>query len=204
MLDVLTCEQGSDEWFEARLGIPTASMFATVMAKGKGGAASKTRTTYLHKLAGEIITGKPMDSISNAHTERGHEQEPEARSLYSFISDAEVQQIGFLRGDRCGASPDGLVGDGGALEIKTKLPHLMVDCIVRDVFPTEHRAQCQGVLFVSGRDWIDLAVYCPGFPLFVKRADRDPDYIENMAGEIARFNDDLDAIVERVRKYGSL
>lgn len=201
MVDVLHCQQGTEEWHKARLGIPTASMFATVMAKGQSGADSKTRTTYLHKLAGEIITGQPMVTFTNHHMERGHEQENEARSLYAFIADSEVTEVGFLRADRCGASPDGLVGEAGLVEIKTALPHIMVDRILKDTFPAEHKAQCQGALMVSGREWIDIAVYCPGFPLFAKRATRDAEYIDRLADEIDTFNRDLDAIVDRIRSY---
>ena len=75
-MQILTCDQGSEEWFAARMGIPTASQFATVMAKGRSGGDSKTRATYMRKLAGEVLTGKPMDSFCNAHTDRGHAGAP--------------------------------------------------------------------------------------------------------------------------------
>src|SRR4051812_4435301 len=108
-MEILNMDQGSPEWFAARAGIPTASMFATVMASGKNGGESKGRRTYMLKLAGEIITGEPMDNYSNGHMERGHVMEPEARDLYSFMTDAEPELVGFIRNGRKGASPDSLI-----------------------------------------------------------------------------------------------
>lgn len=204
MLDVLDIEQGSDEWLQARAGVVTASRLKDVMAKSPGGKApGKTRTTYMHQLAGEIITGQPMETFKNAHMERGHEQEGEARDLYSFIRDVDPVQVGFVKDGRVGCSPDSLVGDDGALEIKTQLPHLMVDTITRDRFLPEHVKQCQGVLMVTGRKWIDLAVFCPSFPLFMKRAERDEELITEMRDELARFIAELDETVAKVRAYGA-
>lgn len=201
-MEIVTCDQGTDEWFRARMGIPTASEFATVMAKGRSGGDSKTRQTYLYKLAGEVITGEPMESFSNAHTERGHALEQEARNLYAFMVDAECERVGFIRSGRKGASPDSLIGGAGMVEIKTKLPHLMIETILRGEFPPEHKAQCQGQLWVAEREWIDIAVYWPGMPLFVTRAVRDEPYIRELSSAVDQFNAELDMIVDRVRAYG--
>ena len=95
MMLIREMEQGTPEWFAVRMGLPTASQFATIMAKGRSGGDSKTRQTYLYKLAGEILTGDPMDSFSNHHMERGHEMEPEARRYYAFMHDVEPQQVGM-------------------------------------------------------------------------------------------------------------
>ena len=151
--EIFDCEQNGTEWLECRRGIPTASMFATVLAKGKDGGASKTRRDYLYKLAGEVITGQLTEGHSNAHMERGHAMEPEARSAYAFMYDHDPQLVGFIRNGRAGASPDSLIGDAGLLEIKTKLPHLMIEAMFRDDMPPEHRAQVQGQLWISEREW---------------------------------------------------
>lgn len=201
-MEIVTCDQGTEEWFRARMGIPTASEFATVMAKGRSGGDSKTRQTYLYKLAGEIITGKPMESFSNAHMERGHAMEDEARTLYQFMADVDCERVGFIRSGRKGASPDSLVGTTGMVEIKTKLPHLMIETLLRGEFPPEHKAQCQGQLWVAEREWIDIAVYWPGMPLFVTRATRDEAYIRDLSEAVDTFNAELDMIVDRVRAYG--
>lgn len=199
---IIECEQGTDAWYEARRGVVTASMFADVLAKGKGTAESKTRRRYLLQLAGERLTGVPAEPYSNVHLERGKEMEPEARDMYAFAHDAPLTRVGFILNGRAGCSPDALVGDDGALEIKTALPHILIDYLIRDEFPPEHKAQTQGVLWVTGRRWIDLAVYWPGLPLFVKRASRDEAYIADLALAVDAFNAELDETVERVRRYG--
>ena len=202
MIQIIDCEQGTPEWFAARLGIPTASEFSTVLASGKAGAESKMRRTYMLKLAGEIITGEPMERISNAAMERGHEMEPDARNLYALVHDADPELIGFIRNGQKGCSPDALIGANGLLEIKTKAPHLHIDALIRDSFPAEHVAQCQGALWVSEREWIDLAVYWPKLPLFVKRAYRDEAYIARLSDAVDAFNGELSALVEQVSRYG--
>lgn len=202
MMQIFDCEQGTEAWFECRKGIPTASMFMTVMAKGREGGASLTRKTYLYKLAGEIITGEPMENYSNDHMERGKAMEAEARDLYAFMTDLIPQQVGFIRNGSKGCSPDSLIGSDGVLEVKSKLPHLTIECLLRGEFPAEHKAQCQGALWVTEREWVDIAVYWKGLPLFIKRAGREADYIQRLSNAVDEFNDELAAIVERVKRYG--
>ena len=200
MIEVFDCEQGSDAWFRARLGIPTASEFHTVLAKGKDGGASVTRKTYMLKLAGEIITGEPMENYSNAYMARGNEMEDEARSFYTFMTGTDVKRVGFVRNGNTGCSPDGLIDANGMHEIKTKAPHLFIECALRDSFPPEHKAQCQGGLWVAEREWIDLTVYWPKMPGLTIRSYRDEPYIRDLAAAVEKFNSELADTVERVRK----
>ncbi|MGJ4997274.1 hypothetical protein ACQR0Z_22820 [Bradyrhizobium sp. HKCCYLS3077] len=88
------------------------------------------------------------------------------------------------------------------MEIKTKLPHLLAELILKDEFPAEHKAQVQGTLWLSGREWWDISVYWPGMPQFVKRAYRDEPYIQRLVVEVERFNAELDEIVTQIRKRG--
>ena len=199
-VEVIDCEQGSPEWFQARLGLPTASKFHTVMASGRGGAESKTRLDYMCDLAGEIITGNPTESYTNQFMERGKEQEADARKLYSFQHDAELTQVGFVRNGTKGCSPDSLIGTNGALEIKTTLARLLIKIMMRGDYPPEHKAQCQGTLWVTEREWIDIAIYCPKMPLFVERIHRDEAYIKQIAGAVADFNIELREMVEKIRR----
>lgn len=201
-LVVIGCDQGSQAWHIARLGIPTASRFHTVLANGKDGGASLTRKTYLFELAGEVITGEPMESFTNSYMERGKVMEDEARNLYSFMKDVEPQRVGFILNGPKGCSPDALLGEDGVLEIKTKAAHLLGELILKDEFPPAHKAQCQGALWVAQREWVDIAAYYPGMPLFVKRAARDETYIAKLSSEVERFNAELATIVERIRRYG--
>lgn len=198
MIQILDFDQGSPEWRAARTGIPTASAFSDILAKGQG----LTRKTYMHKLAGEILTGEPAESYSNAHMERGKAMEDEARNMYAFLTDAEPQRVGFIRNGRKGCSPDSLLGASGGLEIKTRLPHLMVETLLKDEMPTEHRAQVQGSLWVAEREFWDFVAYWPKMPLFVKRIYRDDRFIADLAVAVDIFNAELDATVERIRRYG--
>jgi hypothetical protein len=198
MIERFDCEQCSPEWFAVRLGIPTTSEFHTVLAKGQG----IVRKTYMLKLAGEILTGEQAQSYSNDHMDRGKAMEAEARTLYAFMYDADTESVGFLRNGRKGWSPDSLIGDNGGLEIKTALPHILIDKLLKDDFPPEHKAQVQGGLWVGEREWIDLVIYWPKLPLFVKRAYRDDVYIKTLSDEVTRFNEELDAAVEKIKAHG--
>lgn len=187
--------QGSPEWYAARLGLATASEFGAILAKGQG----KMRRSYMLQLAGERVTGELADRYTNRHMERGRALEAEARDAYAFVYDAEPVQVGFVRNGDVGCSPDAFLGADGLLEIKTKLPGLMVDAITRDGIPPEHQAQVQGALWITGRDWLDLCCYWPGMPLCVRRVERDEPYIATLAEEVDRFNVELTALVERVQ-----
>lgn len=189
-------EQGSEEWLAVRGKIPTASQFHAVMAKGQG----KTRRTYMLKLIGQRITGQPAESFSNSHTDRGHKLEPEACSMYEFQSGNEVNHVAFILGDNdAGCSPDGLIGDDGMLEIKTKLPHLQIETLIADVLPSEHKAQVQGSLWVSGREWCDFVSYWPKLPPFIKRVYRDEKYIDELAESVKIFNEEMNELEQKIR-----
>jgi YqaJ-like viral recombinase domain len=189
VIEIFNCQQGTPEWFQCRLGIPTASEFHSVLAKGEG----KTRRTYMYKLIGEQLTGEVQDSFTTVHTERGKIMEAEARALVLFDY-PDVREIGFIRrpisplGSFVGCSPDALVGEDGLLEIKTKLPHLQIAVIREDRLPPEHVAQCQGALWVTGRKWIDFISYWPGLPLFGKRVYPDPEYFAVLEVGLTAFH----------------
>lgn len=202
MIQIIECEQGQPEWFQARLGIPTASMFATVMAVGAKGGKSLTRIAYLNKLVGEILTGDPMENYVSADMERGKLMEDEARDLYTFETGSEPQRVGFVRNGEKGASPDSLIGESGGLEIKSAAAHIQVARLLDGGLPSEHKAQVQGSLWVCEREWWDFCSYCPKLPLLRVRVYRDEDYIRKISEEVDRFNTELQMTVEFVRKYG--
>src|SRR6185312_1513417 len=203
MIEVFDCPQNSDEWYQCRCGVPTASMFDAVLAKGKSGGESLTRTRYLRNLAAEIITGQPGEQFTTPAMERGKAMEAEARALYAFAHEVEPELVGFIRNGDKGCSPDALIDASGMLEIKTRRGDLMIETLLRDEMPSEHKPQVQGALWVAEREWIDFVAFWPGLPLFVKRQHRDETYIDNLAAEIDRFNYELSEIVERVRQYGT-
>ena len=197
-VEIFDVEQGTDEWLALRAGLPTCSEFADVLAKGEG----KTRRAYLDKLAAEIVTGAPLETYRNAYMDRGKEQEAAARRAYELLTDNATARVGFVRNGRKGWSPDSLIGDSGALEIKTERADLLIATWRAGKFPAKHVAQCQGGLWVGEREWIDIAIYAPRMPLFVRRAFRDEAYIANLSREVDLFLEDLDATVEAVRRFG--
>src|SRR5882724_9785975 len=190
LLTIVDVEQGSPEWFAARKGMPTASVFSTVMASGKDGGTSITRTKLLHKLAGEIITDEPApEGYKNAAMEKGNALEAEARDSYARRRKVEVRQVGFVRNfsglKACGASPDGFVGFDGGLEIKivttseTLIPLLQKPTAT---MPPEHKAQIQGAMWVCERSWWDLTIYQHRLmPAVDVRVDRDEAYIKELS-----------------------
>lgn len=200
-LQIFDCEQGSPSWHACRLGIPTASMFATVMAQGRAkGSPSATRRTYMLKLIGERLTGECQEGFSNQHTERGHAMEPDARNLYAMARDADPVCVGFMRRGDVGASPDSLVGNDGLLEIKTKLPHLQLEVLLADELPSEHKAQVQGQLWVSGREWLDFVSYWPALPIFITRCYRDEPYIAQLSAAVDAFNAEMADTIAQIER----
>jgi hypothetical protein len=190
-------EQRSEEWFALRLGIPTASEFASIMAKGQG----RTRRGYLMRLAAERLTGELQEGYRNSHMQRGRDWEDDALDLYQFVHNIEVKRVGFIRimtaGGWSGCSPDGLVDPDGLVEVKTRLPALMIDAMLQDGPPGEYKPQVQGGLWISGRRWCDLVCFNPSMPLHVVRVERDEEYIATLADEVSKFTTELAAIEAR-------
>ncbi len=198
-MEIINCKQGSDEWYEARMGIPTASEFSTILSKGRGSAPSKVRQTYLCKLAGELITEEPVDHFESYDMKRGHEMEPHARKLYAAVTDTKPEVVGFVRNGGKGASPDALVGDEGMLEIKTKAPHLQIALLLDGDVPKWIIAQIQGQMWVCDREWNDFVSYWPGLPLFRVRVERDHAFIAKLRIEVDDFISDLLDLTHKIR-----
>lgn len=194
--------QGSDEWFEDRLGRVTASCFSDVMAKGQG----ITRLKYMRRVVAERLTGKPLDSYSNPDILRGQEQEPYARLEYESRTGNLVQEVGFIKHQTLlvGASPDGLIDSDGGMEIKSVKPTVQIDTIERGGCPYEHAAQVQGNLWVTGRVWWDFVSYSPDLPAHLKlhvfRVFRNEEYISNLEAEVMRFLDEAEEMYQRLIK----
>lgn len=206
---IIHCDQGSPEWFAARKGKPTASMFHAVMAQASGRAGTMpVRRRYLLNLASEIITGDPIQSYSNRHMERGSAMEPEARSALELISDLEVQPVGFIindglvKGKEVGASTDGLIGEKKILEIKTQEPHLLIERMLEGGETDEHKAQCQGGMWVTEREQCELAVFWPKLPIYRRTIKRDDAYIRKLEIALPIFWEELDEIVDQIKRYG--
>lgn len=170
-------EQNTDEWMNMRCGKITSSKLGCIMAN-YGKAFGNPAKDYALTIAIERVTGKKIPSgFSNAHTERGHEQEPIARSLYEDRDWVTVDNGGFFSSDNIGCSPDGLVGNSGLVEIKSVISKVHYECVRKKHFDTKYRWQLYGNLKFTGREWIDFISYCSEFPegqqLFIHRLYRD-------------------------------
>lgn len=196
--------QGSPEWHAARCGVVTASNFKAVLTGGSG----KTRRTYMYKLMGEITTGRVAPpSFESQAMQRGNDLEPEARDSYQDHTGHTVQEVGIAYLDqhkRVAASPDGLIGDEGGLEIKCPLPHTHEKYLVDRRIPKIYMPQVQGNLWVTGRKWWDFLSFAPEFPegrhIMLHRVHRDEAYIDRLSSEVLRFVEELDILVESHRK----
>ncbi len=192
------CQQGSPEWFAARLGKVTASNFADAIAGGQG----IVRKKLMIKLIAERMTGLPAESYSNKAMEHGTATEQEAREYYEALNGVSVRQVGFIERDEdTGASPDGLVGDDGTLEIKCPFPTTHIKYILANKMPAEYVKPLQGGLWVAERKWCDFMSYDPRVrqrPSFIVRVYRDEDYIKKLSINITMFITDMQKLMERL------
>ena len=195
MVDIYTYPQLSDAWFKIKLGVISTSHFSDVLAKGAG----KTRLGYMNKLYNEIVTGIHRETDCNADMRRGVEQEPMARKEYEFFTGNSVDQIGFAINGNMGCSTDGLIGNYGVLEIKSVLPSVQHETLLRNNMPPAHKAQVQGAMLVMECGWCDFVSYSPDVDkyLFVKRIYRDGPYIIKLQEALKIFHREL---MEKLRK----
>ena len=199
-MEIVDCIQGSEEWFLARVGKVTASRFSDVLAKGQG----KTRLSYMKRLRAEVLTGLPADTYSNSYMEWGKENEAAARQEYANESGNEIVQVGFVvLNEWVGGSPDGLVGDDGAIEIKCPKSETHLDYIEANEILTGYYAQIQGVLWITGREWCDFVSYDPRVkcaPYFCKRSIRDDLYIKALEFAVKKFIKELKELIQIIKK----
>jgi hypothetical protein len=178
-------EQGTPEWFAARLGKPSASCFSRLITtKGK---PSTQAPKYILQLTAEIITGECEPTYTNEHMTRGNDLEPEAREDYEWITGNEVLQVGFIVNPKFqyGCSPDGLVGSNGGLEIKCPAPQTMIKYrLDKNELAKAYWQQIQGCMYLTGATWWDAFAYHPAMPHVLIRVDRDDEFIKKLAIEI--------------------
>lgn len=197
-MKTVDCEQGTPEWFQARLGKPSASCFNRLLTTNC--AQSTQRLKYMYQLAGERITRVAEDSYQSPAMLRGIEMEAEARAFYEFTSGKEVKPVGFCLSDceRYGASPDGLVGEDGQLEIKCPSLAVHVGYLLEGKLPTDYFQQTQGQLFVTGRKWSDFISYYPGVKPLVIRITPDREFHKALKAELNSFCNELEQVVKRI------
>ena len=192
-------EQGTDEWFAARLGKVTASRLSDVAMK----KATAGYQNYKAQLIAERLTGTPPESFSSAAMQWGTEKEPDARAAYSFLHSVEVAEIGFVDHpliEWAGASPDGLVGIDGLVEIKCPNTATHIATLEGGNVPGKYNLQMQWQMACTERQWCDFASYDPRLPvemqLHVVRVERDDELIKELEEKTAAFLAEVAASVE--------
>jgi putative phage-type endonuclease len=199
-------EQGTPEWFAARLGNVTASRVADVIAKTKSGYAA-SRDNYMAQLICERMTNTVAESYSNAAMQWGTETEPLARAAYESLADVLVDEVGYIAHptiERAGASPDGLVGLFGLLEIKCPNTATHIDTLISEQVPTKYITQMQWQMSCTGRTWADFVSFDPRLPsglqMFVKRVEFDAEYVAMLKEEVIKFLTELDAKISKLNE----
>ena len=200
-MQILDFEQGSVEWHQARLGIPTASRFSDIITPAKGGLSTSYKK-YIAELIAERIEGLDPDAYTSSWMQRGNDLEIEAFTNYEFITDMTPETTGIILNDEgtIGASPDGLIELEGGLEVKCPKLSTAVSYMMDDDLPLIYKPQVQGNLWLSEREWWDFVVYHPSLKLFIKRIHRDEEYIKKMAEHMDRFTTELHDTYERLIK----
>ena len=197
-------EQRTDDWYAVRLGKVTASRVSDLMAKTQSGYAA-SRKNYMAQLVIERLTNTKAESFSSSHMQWGTEQEPFARAAYEAAQDVMVEELGFVPHptiEWAGASPDGLVGDDGLVEIKCPSTATMIETLLSEKVPSNYMAQMQFQMACTGRKWCDYVVFDPRMPakaqLFIKRVNRDDKFIAEMEAEIVKFLAEVETQVEKL------
>lgn len=199
-------EQRTEEWYQARLGKVTASRIADVMAKTKSGYGA-SRKNYMAELIVERLTGQSPERFENAAMRFGTETEPLARSAYEVAADVMVEEVGFVDHPtipNAGASPDGLVGTDGLVEIKCPNTATMIEYLTTQKIEERYILQMEFQLLCTRRKWCDFVMFDPRLPerlqLSFRRYEHNADIAHSITGEVMLFLEELDALEAKLRK----
>jgi len=200
-------DQRSPEWFAERCGKVTASRVSDIIAKTKSGYSS-SRANYMAQLVCERATGIVEPSFTNAAMEWGTEKEPMAREAYSVKTGNLVTEVGFIRHPylEAGASPDGMVGNN-LIEIKCPNTATHIDTLLSKTVPTKHITQMQFQMACTGALWCAYVSYDPRMEprlqLFIKRVERDAEYIKELEGEVSEFLVELNIKINKLKEINN-
>jgi len=199
-------EQRSTEWFSARLGCVTASRTADVMAKTKSGY-SASRANYMAQLITERLTGQQAEGFSSAAMQWGTDTEPQARMAYELMTGETVTETGFVLHPSIpnfGASPDGLVGSDGLIEIKCPNTATHIDTLLAEKVPSKYMTQMHVQMICTGRDWCDFVSFDPRLPgemtFWMQRVERDDQLCQDIEAEVIKF---LEELAAKMAKLGA-
>lgn len=196
-------EQGSDEWHSARCGLMTCSELSLILTPTLKISDSEQVKKHVYELAAQRINNYVEPTYIGDNMIRGWEDEITARELYTE-NYAPVREIGGMVRDFGGysiwCSPDGLVGEDGGIEAKSRIQKYQVQTISTMEVPKEHWLQVQGALAVSGRDWWDFISFSGGMPMCVIRAEPDEKTITAIRSACESFEEKIQKVIEDYRK----
>lgn len=200
-------EQGSDEWKAARVGRVTASRISDVMAQGRGGAPSATRRNYMTEIVLERLTGRSAErNFKSAAMDQGTEREEQARAVYTLTTGRHAEACGIFDHPRiamAAASPDGIIGEDGGLEIKCPIPATHLETLTGGCIDGGYMKQMQWGMACTGRAWWDFVSFNPDFPeemqIHITRVPRDPMMIVQIETAVSTFLGEVDSTVSRLR-----
>ena len=203
-MKIIDAVQGTPEWLAARAGKVTARMISNVLMKPETAGFRD----YQAQLVAEILTGKPQGSdYTNVHMQYGTETEPLARSAYEAETGFSVDEVGLCIHptiERAGASPDGLVGNSGLVEIKCPKPATHLAYLIAGVVPAGYKNQMMWQIACTGRDWCDFVSFRPDLPenlqLFVVRFKRDSAEILKLETAVVAFLNTVDTMLSQLKK----
>lgn len=200
-MKVIDCEQNSAEWLAARCGSLGASSIADMVAKTRTGWGA-SRFNLAARIVCERLTGTPQESYTNAAMQWGHDTEPQARAMYEFMRDVAVQQVGLVLHpsiNKSHASPDGLVGEDGLIEIKCPNTATHIETLLSEDVEGKYVKQMQWQMACCGRAWCDFVSFDPRLPaemqIFVQRVRRDDEFIAELEREARLFLAEIDKTI---------
>lgn len=198
-------DQRTPEWFQQRCGKVTASRVADILAKTKTGY-SASRQNYAAQLVAERLTGTPAESFTNSAMQWGTDTEPAARAAYETATGHFVTEVGFIPHpdiEFAGASPDGLVGDDGLVEIKCPNTATHIDYLLNRKIPSKYEAQMAWQIICTGRQWCDWVSFDPRMPehlqLLVIQYMPTEEYLQEITKEVVSFLDEVEDTVEKLQ-----
>lgn len=198
-MKILEFEQRTPEWYEARRGKPTASSFDKIITTD--GKQSKQRQKYLYGLAAEMASGLTEDTFQTQAMLNGVEREYTARKFYELVRGCEVKEVGLCLDDneKCGCSPDGLIGENGLIEIKCPIGSTHVSYFMNgNEVPIEYFTQIQGQLLITQREWCDFVSYYPGLKPVIVREEPNSTFQKLLKKELELFCEELNEIVKKI------
>lgn len=196
--------QGSDEWLQARIGIPTASQFSRIVTPAKL-QLSKQCFDYMCEICAEVILGQPHDATSSQFMQRGSELEEEAITCHAWLSNCEIARVGFCTTDDglVGCSPDGMIGDDGLIETKCPAAKTHIGYTLDpDRLVAAYRTQVQGQLWITERKWCDLVSWHPTLRPIGVRCERDEDAIAALSEAVLQFAENVADALEQLGHVG--